>query len=140
MTAAALPHLTEARGTAVFLSSVSASGTPPWPGLGGYAVSKAALDKLVEAFRSEHPEVGFTRLTCGDCAGGTGDSMTGFTDGWDQALATELLSVWIERNLLAGALIDIEHLVEVVNAVLRGGASLSIPSLTVTPRPTQEPA
>ena len=136
VTAATLPHLTETKGTAVFLSSVSASATPPWPGLGAYAVSKAALDKLVEAWRSEHPEVGFTRLTFGDCAGGEGDSVTGFTDGWDQELATELLSVWIERNLLAGALIDVEHLVELLNAVLRGGASLSIPALTVTPRPT----
>ena len=38
-------------GIAVYLSSVSASMTPPWPGLGAYAVSKAALDKLVEAWR-----------------------------------------------------------------------------------------
>jgi len=54
MTAAALPYLTESSGTAVYLSSVSASVTPPWPGLGAYAVSKAALDKLVEAWRAEH--------------------------------------------------------------------------------------
>ena len=60
VTAAALPHLTESSGTAVYLSSVSASVTPPWPGLGAYAVSKAALDKLVEAWRGEHPTVGFT--------------------------------------------------------------------------------
>ena len=56
VTAAALPHLTESSGTAVYLSSVSASVTPPWPGLGAYAVSKAALDKLVEAWRSRAPD------------------------------------------------------------------------------------
>jgi len=44
VTTAALPHLAASNGVAVYLSSVSASLTPPWPGLGAYAVSKAALD------------------------------------------------------------------------------------------------
>ena len=72
VTAAALPHLAEAEGAAVYLSSISASLTPSWPMIGGYATTKAALDKLVEAWRVEHPEVGFTRLTMGDCIGGDG--------------------------------------------------------------------
>ena len=83
VTAAAIEPLTAASGTAVYLSSVSASLTPPWPGLAAYGVSKAALDKLVEAWRAEHPAVGFTRLVVGDCAGGEGPSMTEFTTGWD---------------------------------------------------------
>ena len=66
---------------------MSASLTPPWPGLGSYAVSKAALDKLVDAWRGEHPELGFTRLVVGECAGGEGDSMTEFASGWDAELA-----------------------------------------------------
>ena len=37
---------------------------------------------------------------------------------------------------IAGSLIDVEHLVSVVDAVLRGGASMSIPSVTVAPRAT----
>ncbi len=61
VTAAALPHLQASHGAAAYLSSVSASLTPPWPGLAAYLVSKAALDKMVEAWRTEHPEVGFTR-------------------------------------------------------------------------------
>ena len=80
VTAAAMPHLTESSGTAVYLSSVSASSTPPWPGLGAYAVSKAALDKLVEAWRGEHPTVGFTRVVVGECMGGEGDSMPEFAE------------------------------------------------------------
>ena len=72
VTTAAIEHLTASAGAAIYLSSVSASLTPPWPGLAAYAVSKAALDKLVEAWRAEHPEVGFTRLVVGDCAGGEG--------------------------------------------------------------------
>jgi hypothetical protein len=39
------------------------------------------------------------------------------------------------RNYLAGSLIDVEQLVGVVDAVLKGGATLSIPSVTVAPRP-----
>jgi len=52
VTSAAIGELTTSAGTAVYLSSVSASLTAPWPGLGAYAVSKAALDKMVEAWRS----------------------------------------------------------------------------------------
>jgi NAD(P)-dependent dehydrogenase (short-subunit alcohol dehydrogenase family) len=135
VTSAAIPHLTASAGTAAYLSSVSASLTPPWPGLGAYAVSKAALDKLVEAWRAEHPRVGFTRLVVGDCAGGDGDAQTQFAAGWDMELAAELHPVWSARNYLSGSLIDVEHLVAVVEAVLRGGATLSIPSVTVAPRP-----
>ena len=134
VTAAALPHLTEANGTAVYLSSVSASMTAPWPGLGAYAVSKAALDKLVEAWRAEHPHLGFTRLVVGDCGGGEGDAMTGFTSGWDPELAVELGTQWYERKYIAGALIDVDHLVGAVAAVLEAGASLAMPSVTVYPR------
>src|SRR3954468_13926969 len=83
VTSAALEHLVASSGNAVYLSSVSASLTPPWPGLGAYAVSKAALDKLVEAWRVEHPDIGFTRCVVGDCAGGEGDGTTGFADDWD---------------------------------------------------------
>src|SRR3954451_15705947 len=54
VTTAVLPHLVATKGTAMYLSSTSASLTDPLPGLGAYAVSKAALDKLVEAWRGEH--------------------------------------------------------------------------------------
>lgn len=135
ITSAAIDHLTASAGTAVFLSSVSASLTPPWPGLGAYAVSKAALDKLVEAWRVEHPEIGFTRLVVGDCAGGDGDGMTQFTNGWDPDLATELVDEWVARNLIAGSFIDIEDLISAVESVLRSGRSVSMPTVVVAPRP-----
>jgi NAD(P)-dependent dehydrogenase (short-subunit alcohol dehydrogenase family) len=140
VTAAAIPHLAASAGTAAYLSSVSASLTPPWPGLGAYAVSKAALDKLVEAWRSEHPGIGFTRVVVGDCAGGDGDAATGFADGWDQDLAMEMAPIWVARSYLSGSLMGVDQLVTVVDTVLRGGATLSIPSVTVAPRPIQAPA
>ena len=134
VTAAAVPHLAESAGAAVYLSSVSASQTPPWPGLGSYAVSKAALDKLIEAWRVEHPDIGFTRVIVGDCAGGEGDAMTGFANGWDRELAAELHPIWAARNYLSGTLMDVERLVTMVHAVLREGATLSVASITVAPR------
>lgn len=135
LTAAAVPHLTSTAGTAIFLSSVSASLTPPWPGLGAYVVSKAALDKLVEAWCVEHPAIGFTRLVVGDCAGGEGESQTQFAEGWDPELAAELGGGWVSRGLISGSLIDVSELVGVVDGILRAGASLAMPSVVVAPRP-----
>ena len=135
VTAAAVPHLTESGGVAAYLSSVSASQTPPWPGLGAYVVSKAALDKLVEAWRAEHPTVGFTRIVVGDCAGGEGPGMTEFASGWDPDLAAEVYPTWVTRGYIAGSLLPVEELVRVVDTVVRCGAASSIPSVIVTPRP-----
>jgi NAD(P)-dependent dehydrogenase (short-subunit alcohol dehydrogenase family) len=135
VTAAAIPHLCASRGAAAYLSSVSASMTPPWPGLGAYGVSKAALDKLVEAWQAEHPGVGFTRVTVGDCAGGDGASSTEFIAGWDPDLAAAMFPVWLARNYMGGSLLDVDELVRVVDSVLRCGASATIPTVAVVPRP-----
>ena len=105
-------------GAAVFLSSVSASQTAPWPGLGAYAVSKAALDKLVEAYNAEHHDVGFTRVIVGDCSGGEGDSMTGFASGWDPDLAAEFGMQWFTRKYIAGNLMEVEELVRTTEVKL----------------------
>jgi NAD(P)-dependent dehydrogenase (short-subunit alcohol dehydrogenase family) len=135
VTAAALPHLIESGGHAVFLSSVIASGGPPWPGLGAYAVSKAALDKLVEAWRAEHPELGFTRLVVGECAGGDGDATTQLANDWDPDLATEMVTLWIQRNYMSGELIDIDDLVNAVHGLLRTGPTVSSSSVILASRP-----
>jgi NAD(P)-dependent dehydrogenase (short-subunit alcohol dehydrogenase family) len=135
VTAAAIPHLAASSGKVMYLSSVSASLTPPWPGLGAYIVSKAALDKLVEAWRAEHPGIGFTRFVVGDCAGGEGDSQSAFNVDWDPELAMEFAPGWVTRGLIAGCLIEVDELISVVDTVLRSGASLSVPSVTVAPRP-----
>ena len=135
ITAASIPHLAASGGAAAYLSSVSASITQPWPGLGAYVVSKAALDKLVEAWRVEHPAVGFTRVIVGDCAGGEGPAMTQFADSWDAELAAELAPLWSARGYLAGSLLDVNELVRIVDTVLQCGAGASIPSVAVVPRP-----
>ncbi|MFJ1603980.1 SDR family oxidoreductase [Streptomyces sp. NPDC088253] len=52
VTSAVLPHLTKSGGVAAYLSSIGGSLTPSWPGFAAYHVSKAALEKLVEASAS----------------------------------------------------------------------------------------
>ena len=133
-TRAALPHLQASDGRALYFSSVSASMTPAWPGLGAYISSKAALDKMVEAWRVEHPEVGFTRLVVGDCGGGEGDSAIGFTQGWDMDLATEIGRTWYEKGYIAGALLDVGDLVDAIEGVIGLGASAVVPTMAVLPR------
>ena len=114
---------------------MSASLTPPWPGLGAYAVSKAALDKLVEAWRAEHPHIRFTRVVVGDCIGGEGDAMSQFANGWDPDLAAAVMPEWTARSYLSGAFVDIQDLVATIDGVIRAGASVAIPSVTIAPRP-----
>ena len=131
-TSAALPSLAASGGVAMYLSSVSASLTPPWPGLGAYTVSKAALDKLVDALRAEHPAIGFTRIVVGDCAGGEGDAMTQFPMEWDSDYATKVGPVWFERGYMNGNLLNVAELLRVIDAVAVSGGA--IPSVTITPR------
>lgn len=134
VTRAVLPHLKESDGVAIYLSSMSASLTSPWPGLASYTVTKAALDKLVDAWRNEHPKVGFTRVIVGECGGGEGHATSQFTSDWNHELAGELYPIWSERGLIDFNLMDVEHLIGAVDAVLQVGASASIPVLAVTPR------
>jgi NAD(P)-dependent dehydrogenase (short-subunit alcohol dehydrogenase family) len=135
VTAAAIPHLTASTGKAIYLSSIAGTFTPPWPGLGSYAVSKAALEKLVDAWRAEHPGIGFTRLIVGDCAGGEGDARTEFNQGWDPQLAAKSYPVWLARGYMSGALMEVEDLVEVVNTILHTRASTAMPVVIATSRP-----
>jgi NAD(P)-dependent dehydrogenase (short-subunit alcohol dehydrogenase family) len=134
ITATAVPHLEETSGVAAYLSTVQGMLTPPWPGLGSYAVSKAALEKLVEAWRAEHPKVGFTRVSVGECAGGDGPAMTQFANDWDQDLAAEVMPTWLDRHYMTGLLIDVEELLRVMDTVLSLTAAASIPTVTVMPR------
>jgi NAD(P)-dependent dehydrogenase (short-subunit alcohol dehydrogenase family) len=133
VTSAALPYLRDAGGVAVYLSSISASQTPPWPGFSAYTVSKAAMDKLIDAFRVEHPSVGFTRVVVGDCVGGEGHGQSEFLKEDAMEYAGQMIPVWMQRGYMTGALMEVEELISGIDAVLRSAAS--IPSIVITPRP-----
>ncbi|MGO9386122.1 MAG: SDR family oxidoreductase [Mycobacterium sp.] len=140
VTAAAVPHLTASAGKAVYLSSDAGTFGPPWPGLGAYGVSKAALERLVEAWRAEHPDVGFTCLIVGECAGGEGDGQTGMNVGWDMELAMKAVPLWASRGCMPGKLMPVEDLIEVVHTVLRTDAATSMPLVVARGAPASPAA
>lgn len=126
-TAAAVPHLTASAGKVVYLSSDAGTYGPPWPGLGAYGVSKSALERLIESWRAEHPDIGFTCLVVGECAGGDGDGQTGMNAGWDMELATKAYPLWVSRGCMPGQLMPIEDLIEVVHTILSTNSATSMP-------------
>lgn len=140
VTAAAMPHLTASTGKVVYLASDAGTFGPPWPGLGAYGVSKAALERLVEAWRAEHPDVGFTNLIVGECGGGEGDGATGMTAGWDMDLAMKAARLWASRGCMPGKLMPVEDLIEVVHTILRTDAATSMPVVVARGAPATPPA
>lgn len=124
VTRAALPHLRASRGAMVYLSSLS-SYTGPWPGIGVYTASKAALNRMIETWQVEHPEVGFARVNLGPMNdGGTAvDAHEG---------AFEHLARWIPMHLFSGELADSRSVGEAVALVLRDPSRIN--EVTVTPR------
>ncbi|WP_096285483.1 SDR family oxidoreductase [Mycobacterium ahvazicum] len=140
VTAAAMTHLTESAGKVVYLSSDAGPYGPPWPGLGAYGVSKAALERLVEAWRSEHPDVGFTNLIVGECAGGEGEAATGMNAGWDMDLTMQAYPLWVSRGCMPGKLMPVEDLIDVVHTILRTNASTSMPLVVARGAPSSPAA
>jgi NAD(P)-dependent dehydrogenase (short-subunit alcohol dehydrogenase family) len=96
ITRAALPHLAESRGRAVYVSSISADDSPPRRGLGPYMVTKAALNKLVEVWQAENHSVGFTRVSVGDTGA------TEFGKGWDPEATGDRVREWIDQGVMFG--------------------------------------
>jgi NAD(P)-dependent dehydrogenase (short-subunit alcohol dehydrogenase family) len=139
-TAAAVPYLTASAGKAVYLSSDAGTFGPPWPGLGAYGVSKAALERLVEAWRAEHPDIGFTCLIVGECAGGEGDGQTGMNIGWDLELAMKAVPLWSSRGCMPGKFMPVEDLIEVVHTILRTDAATSMPVVVARGAPASPAA
>jgi NAD(P)-dependent dehydrogenase (short-subunit alcohol dehydrogenase family) len=140
VTAAAMPHLTASAGKVVYLSSDAGPYGPSWPGLGAYGVSKAALERLVEAWRAEHPDVGFTNLIVGECAGGEGDAATGMNAGWDMDLAMQAYPLWVSRGCMPGKLMPVEDLIGVVHTILSTNSSTSMPVVVARGAPAAAPA
>lgn len=136
VTKAAIPHMSAASGHLLYMSTTGSSYTAPWPGLGIYQTTKAALNHLVEAWRAEVPAMNFMRVTIGECVGGDGDdTQTHFTDGWDQDVAMEVGPSWFERQLMNGGFIDVGHLTDAFESIIESGASLQMPEITIIPRP-----
>jgi hypothetical protein len=90
-------------------------------------VTKAALERLVEAWQAEHPNINFTCLIAGECAGGEGDAQTGMNVGWDRELAVQFYPMWLSRGCMSANLMPVEDLVQVVHTILGANAMTSVP-------------
>jgi NAD(P)-dependent dehydrogenase (short-subunit alcohol dehydrogenase family) len=119
-----LPHLKEGPGSVVYLSSVSSLG-PAWPGIGVYTATKAALNRMVDTWRVEHPEVGFTRIFVGP----TTDAATGTEM---DASAFEHMLRWAALGVASGAMDTPAAVSEAVELVLRSESRIA--DVTVAPK------
>jgi NAD(P)-dependent dehydrogenase (short-subunit alcohol dehydrogenase family) len=124
ITRAALPYLKESTGSVVYLSSVSSIGAV-WPGVGVYTATKAALNRMVETWRSEHPEVGFTRIFVGP----TDNSATGTE--FDMS-AAEHMGRWPGLGIQSGAMCTPDCVSEAVELVLNSNSRVW--DVTVVPK------
>ena len=78
-------------GTFIALSSDSVPR--PRSGLGAYATSKAALERLIHGWRTEHPWLRFTTVTVGDTF------PTDFGNAFDGEVLTRVMDDWAARGL-----------------------------------------
>jgi NAD(P)-dependent dehydrogenase (short-subunit alcohol dehydrogenase family) len=131
VTRAALPHLDASHGKAIYFSSMNGGYTAPWPGLGMYGVTKAALERMVESWQMEHPRIAFTRLIIGPAAGDAA-APSEFGRTWDGDLVTEIFPTWSELDRLGGNLLTSEDLSAAVVTILEVDAAM--PLVAIIPR------
>lgn len=126
---ASLPHL-EASGGRLLLLGSSSVGRP-YPGLVPYTTTKAALHELARGLRNEYPWLRVTNFV-------VGPTLTGFADGWDHELATEMFDRWMAEGFLAGpAAMTVEEMAGQVVKVLASGARID--EVLVMPDPGPVP-
>jgi NAD(P)-dependent dehydrogenase (short-subunit alcohol dehydrogenase family) len=111
VTAAAARHLKESGGRAVYVSSYSVR--EPLPGLALYRVSKVALDALIEGWRSEYPDIDFTRAMLGNTTG------TEFANAWGPERTAAAIKLWVDRGLFpAPTMMPVDVAAEAIVSVL----------------------
>jgi NAD(P)-dependent dehydrogenase (short-subunit alcohol dehydrogenase family) len=123
VTRAALPHLSANSGNAIYLSSDSASAQPPWTGIGAYVCSKTALERMVECWQHENPQMAFTTLRVGPTVSSVRER---------QPEGARFGAIWTQRGLLTGRQLDGEEHAAMVVHVLTSSARIA--SATVVPR------
>jgi NAD(P)-dependent dehydrogenase (short-subunit alcohol dehydrogenase family) len=139
LTRHALPHVKQRPGSFVYLTSVASIGAV-WPGLGVYTATKAALNRMVETWRVEHPEVGFVRVFVGPTdKAGTGTNF--------DPTAMAHMARWADLGVASGAMDSPEAIADAVEPVLASDSRIA--DVTVAPKdpplpwagvPTDQPA
>lgn len=129
---AALAHLKASGGRAVLISA-SSTGRP-LPAMGVYACSKAALEELVRAWRSEHRDVDFTSVRIGMTLG------TEVYASWDQEVLAAVSPQWGAEGYLLDNGPDTMSVDQAAAAVVVAlTAPVCLRDLTATARPPAPP-
>lgn len=124
---AAAEHLAQ-HGVMLFLSSISSGGD--YKGLGPYAASKAALDRLVRAFQFEHPELRSVCVAVGDTLG------TDIIRTYDDELMAEVLPQWLASgSMYANQMeaVDLGQMLTEFVGMLMSHPLITISQVTVVP-------
>ena len=124
ITRAALPHLKSSKGSVIYLSSVSSIG-PAWPGMGVYTATKAALNRMVDTWRSEHPELGFTRIFIGATNNASREARF-------DASAWEHMARWAVMGVRSGATTTPDCVAQAVELVIESNSRIW--DITVAPK------
>jgi NAD(P)-dependent dehydrogenase (short-subunit alcohol dehydrogenase family) len=99
----ALDNLRAAQRPAVVVTHHSMGN--PWPWLGVYGTTKAALAELARALRAEEPRL---RVLCV----AVGNTATSFADEWDPAVAAEAFEVWNAGGMLRYEVLQPEQMAQ----------------------------
>jgi NADP-dependent 3-hydroxy acid dehydrogenase YdfG len=125
--AAVVPHL-DASGVLLFTSSTN-THRRLW-GLSAYGASKAALDRLAEGLRDEHPTLRIVRAVIGPTTG------TEFGDDFDGPTLSEAMQRWVAGSTHTATMMEVEDVGEVavrLLAVLRAFPTVDIPVVHLDP-------
>jgi NAD(P)-dependent dehydrogenase (short-subunit alcohol dehydrogenase family) len=91
----------------------------PYPGLGAYAASKAALEESVRAWRTEQPKVRFCCVTQG------ATFPTDFGNAFDMDFLGELMGHWARLGITTEGIMNTDEVADVLVATL--GAAVANP-------------
>ena len=108
----ALAHLRRADRPAVVVTTHSMGR--PWPWLGVYGATKAALAELARGLRSEEPTV---RVVCV----AVGQTATSFADNWDQTTATAAFERWLSDGALRYRTLQASEMADAILAAVADG-------------------
>jgi NAD(P)-dependent dehydrogenase (short-subunit alcohol dehydrogenase family) len=123
ITRAALSQLSANAGNAIYLSSDSASQRPPWTGIGAYVCSKTALERMVQCWQHENPQVAFTTL-------GVGPTVSSVRDRHPEG--ARFGAIWMQQGLITGRQLDGEEHAAMIAHILSSPARVA--STTIVPR------
>ncbi|GGL14831.1 SDR family oxidoreductase [Nocardia jinanensis] len=123
VTQAALPHLKAAGGNAIYLSSDSALHQPPWVGIGPYICSKVALERMVQCWQYENPDIAFSTLAIGPTASSVRER---------QPEGARFGAIWQEKGQMNGRQLDPSEHAAMVAHILASPARIG--TVTIVPR------